>query len=306
MDHVVRPKLPNRVSATNLIDARWMSLRGSSVSGDNQRMTDIPKEGQEAPLANMSIEEEEARAAEILRPQIVDHLNHAAATCNLIYKLNVSFDGLVFESMPESLRVRLVLSARIADDLRAIQHLSSMGYCEQSCTVAASVFEVAHTAAFIGADDELAIEWIEFDDLKQNFRPVKFLVRATAARLNPDDVDGATKREYDIYRQLCWMKHTNPFFQGLRDPHFWNAHGALRFAPDTTEMGIRCSWFALEHASRLGVFAVETFLRNIDGTDSPHRDQVEQMILAAKRQNYDLQKIAAEHWGTERPFKGKW
>ena len=198
-------------------------------------MTDIPKDGQEAPLANMSIEEEEARAAEILLPQIVDHLNHAATTCNLINRLNVSFDGPEFESMPESLRVRLVLNARIADDLRAIQHLSSMGYCEQSCTVAASVFEVAHIAVFIGADDDFAIEWIEFGDLKQNFRPVKLLVRATDARLNLDDVDGAIKREYGIYRQLCWVKHTNPFFQGLRDPRCWNAHGSLRFAPDTTE-----------------------------------------------------------------------
>ena len=270
-------------------------------------MTDIPKDGQEVPLANTSIKEEEARAAEILLPQIVDHLNHAATTWNLINQLNVSFDDLAFESMPESLLVRLVLNGRIADDLRAIQHLSSMGYCEQSCTVAASVFEVAHTAVFIGADDDLAIEWIEFGDLKQNFRQVKFLVRATAARLNPDDVDGAIKREYDIYRQLCWMKHTNPIFQGLRDPRYWNAHGSLRFAPDTTERGIRSSWFALEHASRLGVFAVsETFLRNINGTDSPHRDQVEQMILSVKRQNYDLHKIAVERWGTERPFKGKW
>ena len=181
-------------------------------------MTDIPKDGQEVPLANMSIEEEETRAAEILRPQIVDHLNHAAAACNLINQLNASFDGLEFESLPENLLVRLVLNARIADDLRAMQHLSSMGYCEQSCTIVASVFEVAHTGAFIGADDELAVEWRDFDDLTRNFRTVYSLVRATAARLNPDDIDGATKGEYDIYRQLCWMKHTIPFSEayGIR------------------------------------------------------------------------------------------
>ena len=58
------------------------------------------------------------------------------------------FDDLEFESTPESLLVGLALNGRIVDDLRAIQHLSSMGYCEQSCTVAASVFEVAHTAVF--------------------------------------------------------------------------------------------------------------------------------------------------------------
>ena len=255
----------------------------------------------------MSIEEEEARAADILRPQIVDHLNHAAATCNLITRLNASFDGAEFESLPLNLLVRLILNARIADDLRAIQHLSSMGYCEQSCTIAASVFEVAHTAAFIGADDELAIEWKDFDDLTRNFRSVSSMVRANFGRQHPDEIDGVQKSEYGVYRQLCWMKHTNPFFQGLRNPHFWDAHGTLRFAPNTSEYGIRCSWFALEHASRLGVFAVsETFYRNIDGTDSPHRDQVEQMILAARRQNDNLRTIAAKRWGTERPFEVKW
>ena len=202
-----------------------MNLQGSSVGGDNQRMTDIPKDGQEVPLANMSIEEEETRAAEILRPQIVDHLNHAAAACNLINQLNASFDGLEFESLPENLLVRLVLNARIADDLRAMQHLSSMGYCEQSCTIAASEFEVAHTGAFIGPDDELAVEWRDFDDLTRNFRTVYSLVRATAAPLNPDDIDGATKGEYDIYRQLCWMKHTIPYRSCLAE-HLWMGHKA--------------------------------------------------------------------------------
>lgn len=255
-------------------------------------------------VENLSVEQDEQRARNLLHPQIIGHLNLANEVCSLIWRVDASFNDTRFQDMPEPLLVRLILLSRIADDLRVIQHLCLMGYSEQACALGATVFENAHTSVFIGTDDERADQWINHDDPKQSFRPVRQMVKENVSRLAAGDKDIQVDAEYDVYTQLCWFKHTNPMVQDLRDPNFWELYGTLRHSPDTSEQGVRQCWKVLEEVSRLGLFAaVETLDQDVPGDQ---RGEIAAMVEKMNPIFDELHKRAKDRWGTSRPFRGEW
>ena len=211
--------------------------------------------------SNMSVEQEEEAAKAVLLPQVARHLELVTRMCNVIWRVLASFDATNLNDLSLPLKVRQILLARLADDLRATCHLCHTGYTAQASTVAASIFEVAHTIVFIGNDEGRADEWTRHDDPVHPFKKVREMVRENFESLGSPDPNATYRNEYDVYTQLCWMKHVNPMLQGYRDPRFWAAHGTLNYAPDTTEAGVRRSWLALQHASRLAMLATTEFVK---------------------------------------------
>lgn len=254
--------------------------------------------------AEISVEEEERRASKILLFELKDHLELANCTCDLLWRIFASFNEINLKDTRLSSKVKLVLGARLADDLRAVYHLCSIGYSVQACVVAASIFEVAHTVAFIGSDEERAKHWDEHDDPLIGFKGVKALVKENFKAAAADGFERDWQGEYDVYTQLCWMKHVNPLLQDFRDPQFWSVHGTLMHAPDTTEAGIRRSWLALERSSRLGLLAASSIaLHDLPADDSA---DVSSMIEKCGVMVDELNSKAIKRWGIDRPFKGKW
>jgi hypothetical protein len=201
--------------------------------------------------SQLSLEEEEQAARKLLLPELCRHLELASCAYNVIWKVLATFNDTQLDELSLPLKVRHVLLARLADDLRATELLCSLGYSVQACTVTASIFELAHTILFIDNDEKCVEEWLNHEKLTRSFKPIAEMVRQNILSRNKAAADDDWRREYDVYTQLCWMKHANPRLQGYREPHFWELHGTLNYAPDTTEEGVRRSWLSLQHAARL-------------------------------------------------------
>jgi len=85
---------------------------------------------------------------------------------------------------PKSLHVAVTLVFRLANDLRSVQMLAGTGYPVQALALVASMYEVAHTAAFIGNDESLAQEWLDHDDPTRLFRNVRLLTKKALTKLD--------------------------------------------------------------------------------------------------------------------------
>jgi len=252
----------------------------------------------------MSVEEEEHQAQALLVPQLQEHLGLITGVYNLVSPVSAAFDDQEILSIPVPTRVRLVLLGRLADDLVCVGRLCERGYSSQGCTVATSIFETAHTCSNIGTDDERAQQWVDHNDPKSSFKSVWTLVRENVDAIGVEDADTQFQAEYDVYTQLCWMKHVNPMLQDFNDPHFWEIHGSLKFGPDTSEDGIKRSWFALQHSGRLGLMALEKFrCHDLQGETF---EAVTERAAEYGQLERDLHRQARDRWGNERPFEGQW
>ena len=254
--------------------------------------------------AKMSVEEEEQAAKACLLPELRRHLELATRMYNVIWRVLASFDDTNLRDLSIPLRVRQVLLARLADDLRAVGHLCVLGYGVQACTVAASIFEIAHMIVFIGNDKGRANEWTRHNDPVHSFKNTREMVQENFRSLGSPDPNANYRHEYDVYTQLCWMKHANPMIQEYRDPRFWDLHGMLNYAPDTTENGIRRSWLGLQNASRLAMLGTHEFVKH-DLTGQDLSWVSEEMRSCAEIER-NLNHEAIERWGSERPFEDLW
>jgi cytochrome c1 len=93
------------------------------------------------------------------------------------------------------------------------------GYPEQAGTLAASVFELAHTALFLELDADKATEWLGAGSIEDQMpREVLGTNWREVVRLNTRDSGDVTvaEREYQVYISLCWMKHSLPKMQDMR------------------------------------------------------------------------------------------
>src|SRR4051812_5244361 len=111
-----------------------------------------------------SLGEAERQVGYELQPKLVAHAGVSERAFNAV--------GLVLSAAPEiphsqvslARRVVTVLMVRLSNDLRGVALLAFRGYALQAAALAASMFEVAHCIAYIGADEQRAAEWINHDD----------------------------------------------------------------------------------------------------------------------------------------------
>src|SRR5262249_7374663 len=111
-------------------------------------------------------------------------------------------------------KVTTALLIRLGNDLRCASLLALRGYSSQAASLVASIYEVAYTIAYIGADESRAQAWIDHKDDTKPFLSAYQLTKKVVSAL-PELPDKAThvERRYGIYRQLCTAKHANPLFE---------------------------------------------------------------------------------------------
>jgi hypothetical protein len=246
-----------------------------------------------------SVVQEEDAASETLFPDLKDHLNYANDAYNLVFKVQESIGGKRLADISDVAKAQFMILMRITDFLRCIQLLAIKGYPEQAGTLAASIFELAHTAAFFSHSPQTAEVWLQADSINQQApkhipgQNWKDTVKANYKHANRAD---QAEAEYRIYQQLCWMKHSLPKMQDMRV----ETDGvSLIVGPHTDGRALSHAWFSLEHAGRLAEFVV-SLLMNEFGTRETNA-----MLQTVGEQRGALAKRAIERFGQENPFRNE-
>src|SRR5258708_38305663 len=122
-----------------------------------------------------SIAEVEAEAASLLLPKLRDHLQLNSDVYNFIGKGLDAAPNARLADVAQARKVATCLLTRMVNVLRCIGVVSLHGYSDQACTLAASLYEAAFAVLAIGANDDLAQEWIDHADPNSPFRPINQL-----------------------------------------------------------------------------------------------------------------------------------
>ena len=104
---------------------------------------------------------------------------------------------------------------------------------------------------------------------------------------------GRAEVEYQVYEQLCWMKHSLPKMQDMRVEE---DGVSLIFGPHTDERAVSHAWFAMEHAGRLTEIVASLLMQSL-GTEETKSALKE---LTAKRQ--ELFNKAIARFDGQNPF----
>jgi hypothetical protein len=244
-----------------------------------------------------SVQAAERRAVEMLFPELQAHLNYANDVYNLAFVIQRSFAGRKLSAISRVAQAQFIILMRITDYLRSIQLLTAQGYPEQAGTLAASIFELAHTATSFSYAPDAAAAWLAADSINDQMprkvlgKDWKRLVAANALQLGGAE---NSESEYQVYQQLCWMKHSLPKMQDMRVER---DGVVLIFGPHTDERAINHAWFALQHAGRLTELVI-SLLSNDFGSDTALEG-----LTAAALTRVRLQTAAIERFGGENPFE---
>ena len=243
-----------------------------------------------------SVQEDEEKAMEKLWPELQEHVNYLSDVYTLAFNIQNSIAGKRIGDIPDLVRAQLMILMRITDFLRCIQLLALKCYPEQAGTLAASVFELAHTAVLFSRSPDEVGEWLWANSIRQQVPRDLFGTNWRAlvkANCEHHGEAGRAEAEYQVYEQLCWMKHSLPKMQDMRVEE---DGVSLIFGPHTDERAVSHAWFAMEHAGRLTEF-VASLLMQLLGTEETKSALKE---LAAKRQ--ELFNKAIARFGGQNPF----
>jgi hypothetical protein len=241
-------------------------------------------------------EQEEDAASKRLFPDLKDHLKYVNDAYNLAFKIQESIGGKKIADISDTARAQFMILMRITDFLRGIQLLTVKGYPEQAGTLVASVFELAHTALYFSHSAEKAKDWLQATSIRQQApRDILGLNWRDLVTTNCERGGGAEQAnaEYQVYQQLCWMKHSLPKMQDMRV----GVDGVgLIFGPHTDERALNHAWFSLEHAGRLTELVV-ALLMGDHGTE-----ETSARLKALGEKRAVLTKLAIERFGQDNPF----
>ena len=251
-----------------------------------------------------SLGEAEREASEALRIQLSGHSKVSERAFNTVGLCLGAAPEVAFSEASLSRRVATVLLIRLSDDLRGVALLGLRGYALQAASLVATMYEVAHSVAYIGSDEARASTWVEHADPTKPFHDVFSLTRDVVRSLGLNDPDAATARAYRVYRQLCLAKHSNPLLQKDHG-HYVEAEAVVAMnGPNTSDDAIRIAKFALEHATRLTLIALTSFANS--HVPANRRTTLGERIQAMNLETGDLAQAAIKQYGNEDPFRGEW
>jgi hypothetical protein len=223
-------------------------------------------------------------------------VNYLSDVYSLAFKVQGTIQGKRIADIRDVPRAQLMILMRITDFLRCVQLLAVKCYPEQAGALAASVFELAHTAVLFTRSPGDATQWLNAHSIKEQIPRKLFgvnwkdLVRANCEYFGAAD---RVEPEYQVYEQLCWMKHSLPKMQDMRV----DQDGvSLVFGPHTDERALSHAWFSMEHAGRLTEFVMALLIDEF-GTEET---RAKLQMLAGE--NARLQGIAITRFGQENPF----
>lgn len=257
-------------------------------------------------LAYQDLHQAEVAAIAELERELRDHMALTTAAFNLIARL------LPLTEIPttptnvssRSLHVAVTLLLRVANDLRSVQVLAGTGYPVQALALVASMYEVAYTAAFIGNDESLAQEWLDYDDPTKLFRDVRFLTKEALTKLDLLDRPDRPDLEYRNYRMLSWAKHANPILERAWAVDIQGEMVTRTMGPNTSPLAVRFAWFALEYAAGYAYIAMGSLIRSHLIAKMPEELGREVRTIALRRNELDTK--ARARWPQENPLPERW
>lgn len=199
-----------------------------------------------------SLEYAEIEAAAEMDRLIPEHLSYAHELYNLLIRITVQFEEREL-TRPQD-QGALLMIARLANDMRALSVLCRLGYADQACGLAATIFELSFTFAHIVRDGEAAADWLKHSDRRKSYLKVKealrIFVESTPAIPTAQRVE-VIDREYRVYAEMCIFKHGNPMSLGFVQSDYAHNYVETRIGPDFSEYGQKVACFAIENAGRL-------------------------------------------------------
>jgi hypothetical protein len=243
-----------------------------------------------------SVQEAEEQAAVKVFPDLKAHVQYVNDAYNLAFRIQAAINGKRLADISDVARAQFMILMRITDFLRCIQLLTVKCYPEQAGTLAASIFELTHTAVLFSRSPDEAKAWLRANSIKLQVPRRLFganwkeLVKANCEHFGAGD---AAEREYQVYEQLCWMKHSLPKMQDMRVEE---DGVSLIFGPHTDERALSHAWFSMEHAARLTEFVIALLITEFGD------DETREGLKALVAKNAELRELAIARFGQEIPF----
>lgn len=227
------------------------------------------------------IAEAEMRVGAAFQQELAAYFASVRETTNIAGGLLAQIRG--FPGEGRAVHAAAVLLARILTELQACKHLVQLGYSQQAVTLTGTMQELAHTAAYIGTNEQRASGWFEHADPRYSYpRSVKQTINDVAKAIGaPQEM---IAREYDrIYRDICMAKHGNPMALGDTIIEVTPEAVHIISGPYHSESLRRMAHAALQYSLRYTTLACIAFARD---------------HLTGEAQDaafVDLQRLAAEH-----------
>ena len=244
--------------------------------------------------------QKEEFASDKIWPEVQDHINYLSTVYTLCFAFSsITNNQTVTRNNPVFI-AKIMILMRISDFIRSIQLLVSMAYPEQAATLTASIFELAHTGASFSYLEGTAEKWLTANSIENrmpnllgnNIKSWKDLIKNNVAHFGSDNYI----YEYQVYEQLCWMKHSHPIIQGLI---FKDNYAKFQVGPYSDENSIRYAWFSMNHAGRLASFFMFTLLKGYPDIYSHLNDVFDQVSTIG----FTLDKKGKERFPEASPFK---
>jgi len=153
-------------------------------------------------------------------------------------------------------KVGLILTTRLANDLRVCSLAGQLGYGLQALVLAGTVVELVGSLSYVGGSDSRAVTWAEHTDRRHTYpRKVVDGIEATLTALGIAD-HGARDNWQQAYAFMCMAKHANPFLSLLHGLRIFPSGGYHVCGPDSSDLGTMLSAQALYHAVGFGTAGV--------------------------------------------------
>ncbi len=187
----------------------------------------------------------------IAQLQIRDRL---APLANLIDQLDSLYDRALnaIAENPDpraATKVALILTTRLADDLRVCSLLSYLGYGLQALASAGTIMELVGSLAlaYVGRSDDRAVRWAEHSDRRRSVPSLTEGIEATLKAVG--EFNSSTCEDWKkAYEIMCMAKHGNPYLSLLHGVRI-DPLGAYHVrSPDPSDVGIWMSSQALAYA----------------------------------------------------------
>jgi len=189
-------------------------------------------------------------------------------------------------------KVGLILTTRLANDLRVCSLTSQLGYGLQALVLAGTVVELVGILSYVGDSDSRAVKWAEHTDRRHTYPPkVVDGIEATLAAIGHSD-PAKTENWQQAYTEMCMAKHANPFLSLLHGMRIFPSGEQYVDGPDASDLGICLSAQALYHAVGFGNAGIYVAVGHCSDDDL-------QTELRAKARSISEQLVGLESWFLE-------
>jgi hypothetical protein len=166
------------------------------------------------------------------------------------------------------------------------------------------MYEIAYTVAYVGNNETLAQEWLDYDDPTGLFRDARSLTKEALVKLDLMDRPDRADIEYRNYRVLCWAKHANPILEGRWAVDVEGETVTSTMGPKTSKMAVKFGWFALEQAAGYAYVAMGSLIRSHLTAKLP--EELGDEVRAIGRRRNELNVRARKRWPGTDQIPEKW